>query len=385
MTEQVLLQMTLSQDGSGHNVGAFVQVLKKATNSYKFLFLLALLNRISRNKHLDEPIKVPLTEMALDMLTLAWYPCRYVKLSFGQQDQIPLLLRAIGDNVSTRKHGKEVLQHIRQEIKKNIDLNEVSKTVLRYVPFRELRPFFDAALKGNADSAVERLIPELSRRSESSSSPALYALHGQGNRPGDLVVHVHQTWRLLILRWHYVVHSWVLHEWAKYLQAKNPTMPNVLAKLLPPDQRNPNQIKKIRHYWDQLLRQSSLTCLYTNEKLGHQKFSLDHSLPWSYVGHDLPWNLIPVAPSVNSSKGARLPDEKYVEALAERHYLVLNNAHKSLPEKGWGLLIESYSQELRLDAQSLLDLNLLNNAYHKAILPQISLGKQLGFEGGWFL
>jgi hypothetical protein len=383
MTDQASLQLTLSQDDSGLNVGAFVKVLKETTNSYKFLFLLALLNRISRSTQLDEPIKVPLTEMALDMLTLAWYPCRYFKLSFGQQDQIPLLLHTVGDNVSTRKHGKEVLQHIRQEIKKNIDLNEVSKTVLRYVPFRLLRPFFNAALKGNADSAVERLTPELSRQAENSSSPALYALHGQGNRPSDLLLHLHPKWRLLILKWHYVIHSWVLHEWAKYLQIKNPAMPNVLAKLLPPDDRNQALSKKIKRFWGDLLCRRSITCLYSHVKLDNLHFELDHFLPWSYIGHDLPWNLVPVEPSVNSSKGAKLPDEKYIEALAARQYLALDYAHTHLTDAKWKLLTESYCQELRLSNEELLNLNSVIEAYYKTMLPQLNLGKQLGFEGRW--
>jgi len=385
MTDQASLQLALSRDDPALNVSAFVKVLSETTNSYKYLFLLALLNRASSLATNKEPIKIPLTDLAIDMLTLAWYPCRYFKLSFGAQDQIPLLLHEIGNNVSTRKHGKEVLKHIRLEIQKNIDIDKASKTILRYVPFRLLRPFFNEELKRNSgsDSAVERLIPKLSRRSENSSNPAPYALHGKGNRPSTLTLHLHPSWHGLILRWHQVIHSWVLHEWSKYLQVRNPAMPNVLGKLLPPDRRNPLQFKKSRLFWDDFFERQSITCPFTNEKLHKEDYALDHFLPWSYVGHDLPWNLIPVTPAANSSKGAKLPDEKYIGALAERQHVALTYARTHLTEVRWGLHTESYRQDLRLNEEELLNPELLSDAYYRAIVPRISLGKQLGFEGGW--
>jgi hypothetical protein len=385
MNDQASLQLALSRDDPSLNVGAFVQVLTATTNSYKYLFLLALLNRALGHAVTKEPIRIPLTDLAIDMLTLAWYPCRYFKLSFGAQDQIPQLLLTIGNNVSTRKHGKEVLKHIRLEIQQNIDIEKTSKTILRYVPFRLLRPFFSEEVKGGSDSAVERLVPELSRRAENSSSPALYALHGPGSDPSALTLHLHPKWHSLILSWHQVIHSWALHEWAKYLQARNPAMPNVLGKLLPLDQRNPVQFNKVKRFWREVMSQQNITCPYTHERLRKDGYALDHFLPWSYVGHDLPWNLIPVTPAANSSKGAKLPDEKYIDALAARQHLALNYARKYLTEKNWGLLTESYCQDLRLDAKNLLDRDLLSNGYNQAIAPQISIAKQLGFEGGWNL
>ena len=385
MNDKASVQLALSRDDPGLNVGAFVQVLTETTNSYKYLFLLALLNRASSHATNLEPIKIPLTELAVDMLTLAWYPCRYFKLSFGAQDQIPQLLLKIGNNVSTRKHGTEVLKHIRLEIEKNIEIDKIAETILRYVPFRLLRPFFSAEFNGVTDSAVNRSILEFTRQAEISSTPALYALHGQGNRPSALTLHLHPSWHALILRWHQVIHSWVLHEWAKHLQARNPAMPNVLGKLLPLDQRNPHQYNKAKRFWRELMVQQSMTCPYTNDNLCAKEFALDHFLPWSYVGHDLPWNLIPVTRAANSSKGAKLPDEKYIDALAARQHLALNYARKHLSEKSWGLLTESYRQDLRLDDQNLLNPDLLCDAYHQAIVPQINLGKQLGFEGGWRL
>lgn len=382
MINQASLQLALGQEDHDLDVGAFVQLLNETTNSYKYLFLLSLLKRIGQTPP-NQTISIPLIDMALDMATLAWYPCRYFKLSFGSQDQLPQLLFNVGDSVSTRKHGAEVLKHIRREIHKHTDINDLATTLLRYVPFRLMRPFFNSELRGKPDGQVDRLVAALTCDAEHTTNPALYALHGESNRPVDLTLHLNPRWQALIVRWHAVIHSWVLHEWAKYLQARNPTMPNILGKLLPPDQREQTQFKKRKEFWIGLLEHQQVTCAYTSEKINLKNFDLDHFLPWSFVGHDLPWNLIPSTPSANSSKGARLPDEQYIDALARRQHLALNYAHKHLTEKEWSELTESYCQDLRLDQGSLLNPSLLSTAYQQTMRPQISLGKQLGFEGGW--
>jgi hypothetical protein len=382
MIDQASLQLALGQEDHDLDVNSFVQLLNETTNSYKYLFLLSLLKRIGQTPP-NLPISIPLIDMALDMATLAWYPCRYFKLSFGSQDQLPQLLFNVGNSVSTRKHGAEVLKHIRREIHKHTDINNLATTLLRYVPFRLMRPFFNSELRGTPDGQVDRLVAELTRDAEHTTNPALYALHGKSNRPDDLTLHLNPRWQALIVRWHSVIQSWLLHEWAKYLQARNPTMPNILGKLLPPDQREQTQFQRRRKFWINLLEHQQVTCAYTSEKINLKNFELDHFLPWSFVGHDLPWNLIPSTASVNSSKGAKLPDEQYIDALASRQHLALSYAHKHMTDKKWSELTESYCHDLRLDQKSLLNPTLLSTAYQQTMKPQISLGKQLGFSGGW--
>ena len=382
MVDQASLQLALSREDTGLDVGAFVQILSKTTNSYKYLFLLGLLNRIHHTPP-NQPITIPLADMAIDMATLAWYPCRYFKLSFGATDQLPQLLLAVGANVSTRKHGAEVLEHIRSEIQKHVDTNHLAATLLRYVPFRLLRPFFRSALRHEPDTRVDRLVAQRLRDGEDTLNPAIYTLRGESNRPVDLTLHLNPRWRILIARWHSVIYNWVLYEWAKYLQARNPTMPNVLGKLLPPDRRNQTQLKKVKGFWINFLEHQSVTCAYTSEKIDPRDFELDHFLPWSYVSHNLPWNLIPSTPSANSSKGAKLPDESYIEALARRQHLALNYAYKHMTQTEWSELTMSYCHDLRLDQVGLLNAELLGTAYQQTMRPQISLGKQLGFEADW--
>ncbi len=143
--DQTALQLALSHEDPDLDVGAFAQCLNNTTNSYKYLFLLALLDRIGHvqfQTQATSPIVIPLIDMAVDMAVLAWYPSRYFRLSFGRQDPLPQLLLALGDNISTRRRGLDVLTHVRREIPKYLDVDDLAKTLLRYVPFLLLRPFF---------------------------------------------------------------------------------------------------------------------------------------------------------------------------------------------------------------------------------------------------
>ena len=45
-----------------------------------------------------------------------------------------------------------------------------------------------------------------------------------------------------------------------------------------------------------------------HEELHQMEYELDHFIPWSFVSHDLLWNLIPSDGSINSSKSNKIPD-----------------------------------------------------------------------------
>ena len=67
-----------------------------------------------------------------------------------------------------------------------------------------------------------------------------------------------------------------------------------------------------------------IKCIYTGKTLYPGDYDLDHFIPWSFVSHDLLWNLIPSDGSVNSSKSNKIPDVSiYLPKLAMLH-------HKSL-------------------------------------------------------
>ena len=75
-----------------------------------------------------------------------------------------------------------------------------------------------------------------------------------------------------------------------------------------------------------------IQCIYTDTKLYPKDYALDHFIPWSFVCHDLLWNLIPSNGSINSSKSNKLPNIDFylpkLAALQHHSIKVMINADK---------------------------------------------------------
>ena len=93
-------------------------------------------------------------------------------------------------------------------------------------------------------------------------------------------------------------------------------MPGIVEKLQPPAARAPLTRQTV--WWKEALPLlgDRARCIYTGAPLDPDDLSLDHYLPWSFVAHDRPWNLVPVSPRVNSAKSDSLPDRRYLAGLA---------------------------------------------------------------------
>ena len=72
--------------------------------------------------------------------------------------------------------------------------------------------------------------------------------------------------------------------------------------------------------------------IYSGERLG-EAFAVDHVLPWTFVAHDLRWNLTPVSVSTNSAKSDHLPDLAiYIPRLAKLHLRAIRLVRKRAAE-----------------------------------------------------
>lgn len=108
-------------------------------------------------------------------------------------------------------------------------------------------------------------------------------------------------------------------------------------------------------------------------------YDLDHFIPWSFVSHDLLWNLMPADPSINSSKSNKLPDlDLYLPKLAIAHQAALRiNLNAGKQEK----LLEDYlslghaPQEIvTMDREHLLD------CFFQTFKPMHQIALNMGFE-----
>ncbi len=112
-------------------------------------------------------------------------------------------------------------------------------------------------------------------------------------------------------------------------------------------------------------------------------FSLDHFLPWSFVAHDLLWNITPTSKSLNSAKSDQLPDLKlYLAPFARLQYDALQAVASQNKER----LIEDYVLLLRkssLDEVTGVSFTAFRQTLQDTIAPQLQIARNMGFTADW--
>jgi hypothetical protein len=357
------------------NVAALSRLFADVTASYKFLFLLAILDRLERiDFDIDMPIN--LQDLALDMLTLAWYPHVYFKLSFGKVDQIAQHLDARAPRSSTPSHllhpwDKNAIRELLASRGGRLDL-------MRWVPYRLIRPFFPETRGIAKDGEVNLRIAEMSVEYFVSRKPP-YKFDEKRTS-----ICLHPDWCEYFRKNISIVRAWVLWHWLMYMQKCNPNVPAIASKLIAQPERE--TLKNQTKFWAKVLETEPLSCIYTGQILNNKAMSLDHYVPWSFVVHNQLWNLIPTTPSVNSKKSDILPSSKYFDAFVTMQHRAIVQSRKVFSEKVWRDYVSCYVSDLSIpDYEALADPTMLARAYRLTISPMLQLAEANGFEAGWEL
>jgi hypothetical protein len=122
-----------------------------------------------------------------------------------------------------------------------------------------------------------------------------------------------------------------------------------------------------------------IRCIYTGKELYTRGYDLDHFIPWSFVSHDLIWNLIPSDGSINSSKNDKIPDlDHYLRKLANLQHDSLRLLIKSGKEPK---AIEDYVSlgYTPTDLANMSD-NCFYDLYERTFKPISQIALNMGFE-----
>jgi len=351
------------------------QVFKDTTNSYKLVWFHAILSLIKRREDCSFRLADIFTEMAVS----AWHPVCLYRLSLGRQDKLQGVVLEIKRKSALPPNATP--EAIREFVDASPDAQSNLEYFKRYVPTRFLTPWFADKLCGEYDDkARTREIERMARESQLTPFASLYYLEGSGARRA---IRLNDTWRSFLTENLGIVQSFAEHHLALYLQARNPNVPGVVHKLRAPTVR---QLTAARDFWqfvrtdfDKVGKAAEFRDIYSERELSNS-FSLDHFLPWSFVVHDLVWNLTTVEPATNSAKNDVLPDlNLYLPRLADLHFAAIEVA-KSRPR-----LLEDYTDCFKLDAAELVSLSAssLEAKFREVILPQAQIAINQGFQSGW--
>ena len=333
----------------------------RVTNSYKHLFLRALLARVRAGD------AAPLfRDLFHGMLAEAWWPAFHYRLTLGRQDRVVARLEAlVEDPGALRLRPEDVPDYLRHV---PFDLaRERGQGLLRYVPERLLTPWFPEV----PPARVDRDVAEASRAGFAAVRP-LYRIEA------DRVV-LHPDWAAALAAHAPIFDGWSDAIWLGFLEARNPHATSLLAKIRPAFERG--TLTEERRIWGAALAlgDAQARCIYTGAPVAPDLFAVDHVLPHAFVGHDRFWNLSPVAPALNLAKSDGLPPEVAVARLADQHAVLWRNVGR-LGTQGDRLRRwrDDYGMDLGLDPVA-AGQGVFRAAYAEAYEPLLGIARRMGF------
>jgi hypothetical protein len=352
-------------------------IFNNVTNSYKFYWFLAILETIKA-----QPSRtIAIDALLARMIANAWYPLHYFYLSFGKQDRLGHIannLRAQNASLDVNATTEEIVNTVQRVFAEASPLVQEIRTLGNYVPQRFLRVFFQDQTREVDDWRVNDLVETLAESHFGDrESPALYRFISTPCRS----IEIQPVWHEYLQEHIHILESFCLWHLVNYLQKHNPNVPNIAGKLFRPEFRD---LKRARAFWRLVFEKTDeVRCIYFCQTITSDDFSLDHFLPWSFVAHDLLWNIIPTPRPVNSSKGSLLPDiSLYFDGLARLQYkslqIVAQSRHPKLLEDHLLLLKGSSVQELQE-----VRFEYFWQVLHDTIVPQAQIARNMGFQGDW--
>ncbi len=319
---------------------------------------------------------IPIDKLCDTMLSDAIVPINRFKLNFGFHDRVDAYMNEMA-NIPFIK--KELIQG--KFDSRIVDKRLVDKTYSKMkgkVPHRWLNPFFSGRKIDNPtrkESTVREAITQFAKEAFDTKTPPPYMLK-------ENMIVLHPLWQDYFKRNLKIVRCWALWHWANYLQARNPHIPAVANKIGFPESRG--RWNGERDFWRTIIEKvpNEAYCIYSKELLDSRNFHLDHYIPWSFVGHNRPWNVVPVSEKANERKGDNLPHDKYFPDFIDLQNKALGIWQKHAPNK-FKVVIEAYRVDLQLTSQQLIDQNKLAEALSRTIPPIIETAKNNLFESDW--
>jgi hypothetical protein len=270
-------------------VNLLAACFNNTSETYKYYWFLSILQTVENGN-----LKITKRELFAAMISNAWFTVNYFHVSFGKQDLIQDAVRIVNgiEKIPIGEKREAVFQKLITT--KNSETEKQLWHFNKNVPHWFLSPWFPKVDKTEIYSA-----------SKSFSEKCLYALHQDE-------IEINPEWKNYLISNSRILKDFCYWNLVLFLQVKNPNVPDIPNKLVKPAVRNALTQQRAQ-FWDLVLKElGSVKCIYTGEILTVGKYAVEHFIPYSFVSHDLIWNLIPADKSFNRSKSDKLPPlEKY--------------------------------------------------------------------------
>lgn len=308
------------------DIEGFAQMMKDPSYCYKFYWLEAIVDLISRGV-----TESTFDEIINEMIANAWYSVRefHIHLSGTQVDGLvrdglerAILLLTKLSHLPANASKVEIKNSIREHDKA---LKRAKEQLTHMVPYRALSGFFTKSQE-RADWGSARRLTEYIRRVNQTVTILPYILgEGSGLKKE---VYFHTEWIKMIQDNTVNILGWIQYEKVKWLQNNNPEVPGLVYKLAPMDEKM-RKLSNVRKLWEGILEIQEIRDVFTGEPVIPKKYDMDHFIPWSFVMNDELWNLMPMDSSLNASKSNRLPKwEPFFPIFAGNQYVMYTLIHE---------------------------------------------------------
>ena len=325
------LNYTLKIDGTYENtleIQGFAQMMKDPSYCYKFYWLEAIVELISRGVQ-----ATTFDEIINEMIANAWYSVRefHIHLSGVQADgcvrdglERAILQLAELSDLPANASKVEIINAVRDHDK---ELKPAKEQLTHMVPYRALAGFF-AKSRDKVEWGSARHLTEYIRRIDQTVVVLPYTLGESSKLKKE--VYFHPLWMKMIQDNTVNILGWIQYEKVKWLQNHNPEVPGLVYKLAPMDEKM-RKLAGVRRLWEGILELHEVRDVFTGKAVLPKQYDIDHFIPWSFVMSDELWNLMPMDSSLNASKSNRLPQwDPFFRAFAENQYLMYRLIHEVL-------------------------------------------------------
>lgn len=292
-------------------------IFKNTTATYKFYWFLSILDFVEKGY-----LIISKEDIFIQMIVRSWHPITYYNLSFGKSDILNSIIFSLNKNLKVPTTLE--LNALSNLLSKSIQSKDIA-FLNNNVPFKFLYPWYG--------SISEREIENLSQNFIEDAPYALYKHQ----------IAINPKWVEYLTQNSKILKEFCYWNLSSFLQIRNPNIPNVASKLLPELSRNA-LTKQRNEFWKPTFEElGSIPCIYTSNKLTLEEnnFAIDHFIPYSFVAHDLIWNLLPIDKSFNSSKSNKLPElSKYFEDFSYLQKTAFDIYKKKYPN---GKFLEEYA------------------------------------------
>ena len=365
------------------NADKLARVFIKA-KSHKYFWFAAILNKAANSSG-----SVSVKEIIIDIIINSYYMVNTCKLSLGYNDTIAKAAKEIYDKFEINPNSNDIyIELTKKKVFDDEEILKLIKPVSENVPVRFLYPYTCEDMRFDKKS-VEH-INELYIRNVKDPANRLPYYFGDFKGEDTEIIFDESfidyvTYNLKILQ------DFGKYNLIDYLQKRNPSVPGIINKL---DPQNERKLKDVIKFYKLVIeiddigvkdiyKERPLKDIVTNNDL-----SIDHFIPWSYVAHDEFWNLTPTSKSINSSKSNILPNwDMYFDKLIDQKFAFHKVIWKN--EKVYNSFNDIQDIYLNVDEiknaynNPNISKGEFKNCMYNYMKPIYEVAERSGFAAGW--